>query len=485
VSAGDAWLLVTAALLMLLAGGAACAESAISRVSRVHVESLVEEGRRGTTTLSRVLSQPAGYLELLLLVRSLAALTATVCVAVVSVDLVGGRWQGILLAAGVMTVVDYVVEAVGRTFGRRNSVSVGRSAAGPLLAANRLLGPLIGLLMLLGNALAPGRGLREGPFSSEGELRALVDLAEESQVIARDEREMIHSVFELADTLTRTVMVPRTEMVVVERTKTVRQALSLALRSGFSRIPVVGESEDDVLGIVYLKDLSRHAYDAGDPNDPVETAMRPARFVPDSKPVAELLRELQAQRTHIAVVVDEYGGTAGLVTIEDILEEIVGEITDEYDRELPPVEQVSEDAVRVTARLPVEDLEALFGVSLADEYEDVDTVAGLLGAALGRVPIPGATAHLAGLTLVAESAAGRRNRIGTVLVSRDAGAVPGAEPTEAGRPGADRTADPPAEPAPAEAPAQDGRPGPAGGETAGEDGRHRAAAALRAERDDG
>ena len=440
MSSGDIWLVVLAALLMLLAGGAACAESAISRVSRVHVQTLAGEGRRGTSALTRVLDDSARYLELLWLIRSLAALTATVCVAVVCVDGEGGRWQGILLAAGVMTVVDYVVEAIGRTFGRRNAVSVGRSAAGPLLAAGRLLGPLTSLLVLLGNALTPGRGLREGPFSSEAELRELVDLAEESRVIARDEREMIHSVFELADTITREVMVPRTEMVVVERSKTVRQALSLALRSGFSRIPVVGESEDDVLGVVYLKDLARHAYDAGDPTARVETVMRAARFVPDSKPVADLLRELQTQRTHIAVVVDEYGGTAGLVTIEDILEEIVGEITDEYDRELPPVEQVGEESVRVTARLPVEDVEAMFGVSLADslaeQYEDVDTVGGLLGVALGRVPIPGATAHVAGLTFVAESAAGRRNRIGTVLISRDDGPVPNPDDAVAAAAGA-------------------------------------------------
>jgi CBS domain containing-hemolysin-like protein len=219
-------------------------------------------------------------------------------------------------------------------------------------------------------------------------------------------------------------MVPRTDLVMIERHKTIRQALTLALRSGFSRIPVVGENEDDVVGIVYLKDLVRRTHvNREAENDPVEDVMRQATYVPDSKPAADLLREMQRDRIHVAVVIDEYGGTAGLVTIEDILEEIVGEITDEYDRETPPVEALGEGAYRVTARLPVEELGELFGVELKDE--DVDTVGGLLAKALGRVPIPGSGAEvplvdedqpIAALRLTAESAAGRRNRIGTVLV---------------------------------------------------------------------
>jgi CBS domain containing-hemolysin-like protein len=230
---------------------------------------------------------------------------------------------------------------------------------------------------------------------------------------------MIHSVFALGNTIVREVMVPRTEMVWIEAHKTLRQALMLALRSGFSRIPVVGENVDDVLGIVYLKDLVRRTA-GGDPNaheTPVVDIMRGASFVPESKPVDDLLREMQAARNHLAIVVDEYGGTAGLVTIEDILEEIVGEITDEYDvAERPPIEELPDGAVRVTGRLPIQDLGEIFGVELpADE---VETVAGLLAQALGRVPIPGASAELGGLLLVAEGTTGRRNRIDTVLVRR-------------------------------------------------------------------
>jgi CBS domain containing-hemolysin-like protein len=230
---------------------------------------------------------------------------------------------------------------------------------------------------------------------------------------------MIQSVFELGDTIAREVMVPRTEVVWIEKTKTVPQALALALRSGFSRIPVTGENADDVVGVAYLKDLARRAQDADrSRTTTVEEVMRQVSYVPESKPVDELLREMQAKRTHIAIVIDEYGGTAGLVTIEDILEEIVGEITDEYDEnERAPIERIDADSARVSARLAVEDLRELFGVDVPDR-DDIETVGGLLADALGRVPIPGAHAEAFGLSLTAESAGGRRNRIDTVLVAR-------------------------------------------------------------------
>jgi len=231
----------------------------------------------------------------------------------------------------------------------------------------------------------------------------------------------VHSVFELGDTLVREVMVPRTDLVVIERYKTIRQALTLALRSGFSRIPVTGESEDDIVGIVYLKDLARRVHINRDAEtDPVSSLMRPAYFVPDTKNAGDLLREMQRERNHVAVVIDEYGGTAGIVTIEDILEEIVGEITDEYDRELPPVQELGDDRFRVTARLDIGDLGELYGFEAYDD-EDVETVGGLLAKALGRVPIAGASAAVElpdtrELRLTAEAAAGRRNKIVTVLV---------------------------------------------------------------------
>ena len=238
-------------------------------------------------------------------------------------------------------------------------------------------------------------------------------------MIESGERQMIHSVFELGDTIVREVMVPRTDMVYIERHKKLRQLTSLALRSGYSRIPVIGESLDDILGVVYLKDVMRRVYDnaQAESTERVESVMRPCMYVPDSKPVDELLREMQAARMHVAIVVDEYGGTAGLVTIEDILEEIVGEITDEYDEDPDSVQELSDGAYRVSSRLPIDELGELFGVPLDDD--DVDTVGGLMAKLLGKVPIPGAEVEIAGLSLTAERPSGRRNQVGTVLVRRE------------------------------------------------------------------
>ncbi len=408
--------LVVAAVFVAVAAALACAEVGLSRVSRVRVEELARADRRGAPRLQQVLADPPRSLNLLLLLRLVCELSAAGIVTAYCLDRVDGS-LAVVLAVLVMTLISYVVIGVApRTIGRQQAERVALLSAGPTLLLARLFGPLPRLLILLGNALTPGKGFREGPFASEAELRDLVEMAQERGVVEQSERDMIESVFELGDTIVRGVMVPRTDIVVIERGKTVRQAVNLLLRSGFSRVPVVGENTDDVVGVVYLKDLVRKERAEGGGQLKVEDAMREPVFVPESKPVDELLREMQASLGHIAVVVDEYGGTAGLVTIEDVLEEIVGEITDEYDREDPPVEELEDGSVRVTARLPVEDLEQRYDVHLP--HEDVDTVGGLLATLLGRVPIPGATVEVQGLVLLAESAKGRRNRIGTVLVRR-------------------------------------------------------------------
>jgi CBS domain containing-hemolysin-like protein len=408
--------LVVAALFTLLAGGLACLEVALSRVSRVRVEELVREERRGARRLQQVMTDPPRSLNLLLLLRMICELSATGIVVAYCVDRLDGS-LAVVVAVAVMTVVSYVFVGVApRTIGRQRADAVALRGAGVARALTRLFGPLPTLLIAIGNALTPGKGFQQGPFASEAELRDLVDVAQERGVVEQAERDMINSVFELGDTIVREVMVPRTDIVTIERGKTVKQALNLLLRSGFSRVPVVGDNNDDVLGVAYLKDLVRKERSEGGGAVKVEEVMREPVFIPESKPVDELLRNMQAELGHIAIVVDEYGGTAGLVTMEDVLEEIVGEITDEYDREAPPVEKVDAETTRVTARLPVEDLEELFDVELPKE--DVETVGGLLAMALGRVPIPGATAEICGLTLVAESSKGRRNRIGSVLVRR-------------------------------------------------------------------
>ena len=415
----DAWLIVMAVLLVVFGGFFAGAEAALSRVSRVTADELERQGRRGAARLQQVVADPARYLNVLTLLRVACELVATVLVTVVSLHHFATTWQAVLVAGVVMVVVSYIAVGVSpRTIGRQHAARVALLSARLVLTLARVLGPLPQLLILIGNAVTPGKGFREGPFASEAELRDLVDLAQENKLIEDRERVMIHSVFELGDTIAREVMVPRTDVVFIERHKTLRQTISLALRSGFSRIPVVGEGSDDVLGVAYLKDIIRRIYEYRDAEstETVESAMRPAVFVPESKPVDELLREMQAQQTHIAIVVDEYGGTAGLVTIEDVIEEIVGEITDEYDVERPQIEDLPDGALRVSARLHIDELAERMDVDLDDD--DVDTVGGLLAKHLGRVPIPGAQVFVGGLQLTAEGTQGRRNRLGTVVVRR-------------------------------------------------------------------
>ncbi|MET7761761.1 hemolysin family protein [Streptomyces sp. NPDC005336] len=420
--------LVTAAvLLVVVAWLAACAEAGLARTTRFRAEEAVRSGRRGAAKLMQVAEDPTRYLNVALLVRVACEVAAGAVVTYACLREFDETWKALTVAIGVMVLVSYVAVGVSpRTIGAQHPLNTATAAAYVLLPLARVMGPIPPLLILIGNALTPGKGFRKGPFASEAELRALVDLAEKESLIEDEERRMVHSVFELGDTLVREVMVPRTDLVAIERFKTIRQALTLALRSGFSRIPVTGENEDDIVGIVYLKDLVRKTHINRDAeSELVSTTMRPATFVPDTKNAGDLLREMQRERNHVAVVIDEYGGTAGIVTIEDILEEIVGEITDEYDRELPPVQDLGDGTHRVTARLALGDLGELYGTALEDE--DVETVGGLLAKALGRVPIAGATSEveipeggtdpaLKALRLTAESPAGRRNRIVTVLV---------------------------------------------------------------------
>jgi CBS domain containing-hemolysin-like protein len=407
----SAGLLVIAVILVLAAGLFACADAAISAVSRARVEGMVRAGRPGARQLLAVVAERPRHINLLLLLRLSCELAATVLVTVACLRLIRPAGLAGLVAGLGMIVVSYVLVGVGpRTLGRQHPYRAGLIMAGAVRVLGSVLGPLSRLLIMIGNAITPGRGFREGPFTSEVELRELVDMAEERGVVDADEREMIHSVFELSDTIAREVMVPRTEMVWIEVGKSVRQCLALSLRTGYTRLPVIGESVDDIVGVVNLKDLVRGAMESTPDSLTVGELMVPAAFVPDTKRLDDLLREMQLSRNHLAIAVDEYGGTAGLLTIEDILEEIVGEITDESDTEdRPPIEHLDDGAVRVSSRLPVEDLGELFDVELDDH--DVETVGGLLAQRLGRVPLPGAQAEIAGLTMLAEGGKDSRGRV--------------------------------------------------------------------------
>ncbi|MDH6282704.1 CBS domain containing-hemolysin-like protein [Rhodococcus sp. LBL1] len=414
-------LIVLAVVLVPLGGLFAALDSALNTLSPARVDELAKDERPGAARLVGIVADRPRYVNLMVLLRILCEIAAAVLLAGALIELIGPVW-GVVVTIVVMVLVDYVAIGVGpRTLGRQHAYPLALAAAMPLVALGALLSPVSRLLILVGNALTPGRGFRAGPFASEIELRELVDLAQERGVVADEERRMIQSVFELGDTSAREVMVPRTEMVWIEADKTAGQATSLAVRSGHSRIPVIGENVDDVLGVVYLKDLVQQTYYSSDGGRSVTVSqvMRPAVFVPDSKPLDSLLAEMQRDRNHMAVLVDEYGGIAGLVTIEDVIEEIVGEIADEYDTdETPPVEDLGDGSYRVSARLPVEDLGELFDVEI--ENDEVETVGGLLGYELGRVPLPGSQVVAAGLLLRGEGGADVRGRvrISTVYVER-------------------------------------------------------------------
>jgi CBS domain containing-hemolysin-like protein len=419
MSSADFWLLVTAAACVLLAGVFSAADAALASFSRARAQELLVEGRPGARRLLALLDDAPRYLNTALLMRLLCEIAAIVIVTQLVRDAYDGAfWPSLVTSIGVMALVSFVVIGVApRTLGRQHAQRVALATAGPVSSITSILGPIPRLLIVLGNAITPGRGFREGPFSTETELRELVDLAEASAVIESGERKMIHSIFEFGDTTVREVMVPRGDVVYIERFKNLRQTMSLFLRSGFSRVPVIDENLDDVVGIAYLKDVVRRDFEAPDVEftQRVDEVMRPSFFVPDSKRVDALLSEMQANRQHIAIVVDEYGGTAGLVTIEDLLEEIVGEITDEYDAEQVDAVRLDDGSARVSSRYPIDDLDELFGIDVEDD--DVDSVLGLMAKHLGKVPIPGSSVEAHGLRFEAEEATGRRNRIETVRVS--------------------------------------------------------------------
>ena len=415
----SAYAIAAIILLLSFAGFLAATESALTSISRVLIEQL--ESKRGGELLRKFSLQPAKYLNVILLVRKTCELTATVLLASILLRNYPSA-QAMSLTVLIMVIVSYVVVGVGpRTLGKQHPHTWARAGIGVAFFLAFILGPVTKLLIAIGNAITPGVGFRTGPFTNEAELRDLVDQAHERGLVESDEHEMIHSVFELGDTLVRELMVPRTDMVWIEKDKSLRQALSLALRSGFSRVPVIGESLDQIIGIAYVKDLARRTLDhhEAETNERVEQHMRPATFVPESKIAADLLKEMQRDQIHLAIVVDEYGGTAGIITIEDILEEIVGEIADEFDDGVEAFTWISEGKARAKATLHIEDLADELGIEISEEdFEDVDTIGGLMAQKLGRVPIAGSTITVGQFLITSERPVGRRRRISSVLIEK-------------------------------------------------------------------
>jgi CBS domain containing-hemolysin-like protein len=407
----DIWSLLAVVVLTGIAAFLAAAETGLTRMSRARAMHLREEQRRGSAQLLALVEQPARFLNLVLLLVLVVQFFATALFTSVMNRVVGGG-LGVVIAATVMTVITFIgAEVAPKTYAVQHTDRAALFVAPFVYLLTRLpgLGQLTRLLIAIGNVVTPGKGLKSGPFVSEDEIKAMVDEAERDDVIEEEEREMIHSVFEFGDTILREVMVPRPDMVAAP----LQEVLELILRTGFSRIPVYDGTIDEVVGLAYAKDVLRRLHD-GQADKPLADILRPAPFMPESMRAAECLREMRRTKSHMVIVIDEYGGTAGLVTLEDLLEEIVGEIADEYDREEPNIEPLPDGDYRVNARLGIDEVNELLDVELPST--EWDSIGGLLFNLVGGVPREGQEVEFMGLRLRAERVQGRR--IGRVRIHR-------------------------------------------------------------------
>ena len=411
-----ALLLAGAVLLVAFGGLMAAIDAAFGVTSRSDIEEMGAEGRNGPQ-LARIAADPDAHVNAVAFIRVLAETAAAVLVTVAFSILFDNIWWAMLAAALLMTGISFVlVGASPRSFGRHHAEGMLRANARIVRGLRIILGPLAQGLVVLGNRVTPGRG--RSSFTSEEQLLSMVDEAASNDLIEADDRDLIHSVFDFTDQFVRAVMVPRTEMVTVDATATTSEAMTLFLQRGVSRMPVVDDDADDVVGVLYLKDLVLFAF--RDENAwrtaSIRPISRPATFVPESMRAETLLQQMKRDAVHVCLVIDEHGGISGLVTLEDLIEELVGEISDEYDQVSAEVVELGDGRYRVSSRLSLEDVGDLFGLELEDE--DVDSIGGLLGKALGQVPQPGSTATVEGLTLTGGASRGRGRGIATVFVER-------------------------------------------------------------------
>ncbi len=403
---------ISAVALVGLGGWLAAADSALGVLSRANLLELAES-TRASGSLKAIAADINAHSNAANFVRVVAETTAAVLVTLTLAYRLDW-WWALLISALIMTLVSFVlVGSSPRAFGRFHAEGVVKWSAKLIRACRLLLGPIASALVAFGDRVIPGKP-RNVSFSSEEQLLSMVDEATEMDVLEEDDRELIHSIFEFNDTVVREVMVPRTDMITVESGVEVQGAMALFLDHGVSRMPVVGEDADEVIGVLYLRDVARHLFESTNLSTPVEKLSRPAVYVPESQKVDDLLRQMQSQSNHLAMVVDEYGGIAGLVTMEDVIEELVGEISDEYDRGPVEVQAIEEGKFRVSARLPIDELGDLFDLELEDE--DVDSVGGLLVKELGRFPQPGSSVETSGIKLTAERIEAHGTRLKTVIV---------------------------------------------------------------------
>ena len=404
---GADWLLVAAIGVLFLASiWLALVETAFTRMSRIRALALEEDGHRGAGRLARMLEHPERTLNVVYLLALFCQLTTGSLVGLV-LSRVVGAW-GFLIGIVMQFIVFFVFgEVAPKTYALQHTDGASLRNSGFLAFLTRFA-PLrwaSSALIGLANLIIPGRQRKEGPFVSEEEIRTMADVAADEEAIERDERKLIHSIFEFGDMVVREAMTPRTDMVAIDADATIEDGITAAIQGGFSRIPAYEGTTDNIIGIVFLKDLVALAR-ASKRNEPVRTARRDAVFVPEQKRVAELLREMQTKQFHMAIVIDEYGGTSGLVTLEDLLEEIVGDITDEYDLAEPSVEHLPGGALRVPGGTSIDDVSDELGIDLPDT--EWDTVGGLVFNLLGHVPDEGECVRFQGLEFRTERVKGRR-----------------------------------------------------------------------------
>ena len=407
------WMIAAVVVLILVGSLLAMAEASMSRMSRVRALALVEEERRNAQLLERIEQDPARYLNSIYLAVMFAQNGSAILVAIVAERLYGDL--GITLVSVGFTLVYFVVvEAMSKTLGILRTDRVALTLAPLVWVLSRVLSLPVRGLIGLSNVLIPGKGLKQGPFVSEEDIRSMADVGHEEGVIEEEEKELIHSIFEFGDTLTREVMLPRPDMTVVEINYTLQAAMDVAIKHGFSRIPVYENDPDNVVGVVYAKDLFKALRTNGDEARDLRSIVRQAYFVPETMRVSDLLREMQKRKVHMAIVADEYGDVAGLVTMEDILEEIVGEIADEYDIEESRILPAG-DGWRVLGKMPIWEFNELLEAKLP-ESDDWQTVGGLVASALGKIPEAGDEVDFGGFRFRVERV--HRRRIGTILVRR-------------------------------------------------------------------
>jgi len=423
------WLLI-AVIVVLLAGSGllALAETSLTRTSRVKAKSLLDDDRRGARQLVRLVERPEEFLNPVLLLVLICQLVSATLVGVLASEWVGPL--GVVVGTVFEVVVIFVLfEAIPKNWAVHNPERAALFSAPIVTAVVRfplvraVSAVLIGMANLL---IGRGRGGEEEPSANvtESELLAMADVAHADEVIETTERAFIHSIIDFGDAVVREVMVPRPDMLALDASTTVSDALEQALSAGRSRLPVYEDNVDDVVGVAYAKDLMRVEHE-GHGSDPVRSHVRPAHYVPETKRLTSLLREMQDRKFHLSIVVDEYGGTAGLVTLEDLIEELVGEIVDEYDVEEPAIERRPDGSIVVTGRMGVDDADELLGAELPQG--SWDTVGGLVLDLAGHIPAEGEAVEVGGFQLVAERVRGRR--IDQVRIVRTA---PVHDPGEAG-----------------------------------------------------